>query len=75
MEITKDMFERVPDSEKNLDTVVRPSETYWQDVWRRLKKNKLAMFGLYFVIFITIVAIVGPPIVKYFRNIDYSTQI
>jgi len=74
MEITKEMFERVPESEKDLNTIVRPSETYWQDAWRRLKKNKLAMFGLYFVIFITILAIFGPPLFKYFRNIDYSTQ-
>lgn len=74
MEITKEMFERVPENEKDLNTIVRPSETYWQDVWRRLKQNKLAMIGLYFVIFITLVAIVGPPLVKMFRNIDYSTQ-
>lgn len=74
MEITKEMFERVPENEKDLNTIVRPSETYWQDVWRRLKQNKLAMIGLYFVIFITLIAIVGPPLVKAFRNIDYSTQ-
>ncbi|SHE73895.1 MULTISPECIES: ABC transporter permease [Caloramator] len=74
MDITKDMFERVPESEKDLNTIVRPSETYWQDAWRRLKQNKLAMFGLYFVLFITLLAIVGPPLVKMFRGIDYATQ-
>ena len=32
----------------------------WQDAWRRLLKNKLAVFGLIVVIVITIAAITGP---------------
>lgn len=60
MEISKELFEKVPDNEKNIHEIVRPSETYWQDSWRRLKQNKVAMGGLVFVIFITLVAIVGP---------------
>ncbi|TDT58412.1 ABC transporter permease [Fonticella tunisiensis] len=70
MEISKELFERVPAEEKNLNRIVRPSETYWQDVWRRLKANKLAMAGLFFVIFITVLAIVGP----WFSKYDYRTQ-
>lgn len=36
----------------------------WRDAWRRLLKNKLAVFGLIVVILITIAAISGPAIIK-----------
>jgi oligopeptide transport system permease protein len=63
--IPKDMFEKVPSADKNSEAIVRPSLTYWQDVWRRLKENKLAMMGLTFVVLITIIAIIGPLLSKY----------
>ncbi|MDV3428154.1 MAG: ABC transporter permease [Bacillota bacterium] len=70
MEYTKDLFEKVSEEEKNSEEIVRPSLTFWQDAWRRLKTNKLAMIGFGFVIFITLVAIFGPMFSKY----NYSTQ-
>lgn len=70
MEFTKDLFEKVSEKEKNSEEIVRPSLTFWQDAWRRLKTNKLAMAGLAFVIFITLIAIIGPMFSQY----DYSTQ-
>jgi len=57
-----------------LDTsydISRSSTTYWQDAWRRLKNNKAAMIGLTLLIFITLLAIVGP----YFAKHTYSEQI
>ncbi|KYC97118.1 ABC transporter permease [Heyndrickxia sporothermodurans] len=52
----------VPINKKNgeAEAVVRPSISYWQDVWRRLLKNKLAMFGLIIFILLIIMAIIGP---------------
>ena len=29
----------------------------WQEVWRRFKKNKLAMIGMYFILFLVLIAI------------------
>ncbi|WP_442404494.1 ABC transporter permease [Lucifera butyrica] len=52
------------------DTVVRPSTTYWQDAWRRLKKNKMAMAGLYTILVIALIAVAGP----WFSHISYSDQ-
>lgn len=50
----------------NLDVEqTRKSLTYWQDVWRRLKKNKMSMFGLSVVIFIILFAIFGPMFTKF----------
>ncbi len=65
MEINTELFEKIPSDKKKLNEIVRPSETYFQDAWRRLKQNKLAMGGLIFVIFITIAAIVGPMLSQY----------
>lgn len=36
----------------------------WRDAWRRLFKNKLAVFGLIVVILITISSLAGPPLIK-----------
>lgn len=65
MEINKELFEKVPNEEKNINEIVRPSETFWQDAWRRLKQNKFAIGGLIFVIFITLAAIFGPMMSHY----------
>jgi oligopeptide transport system permease protein len=36
----------------------------WRDAWRRLLKNKLAVFGMVVVIVITITSIIGPWLIK-----------
>ena len=36
----------------------------WRDAWRRLLRNKLAVFGLIVVIIVTISSIVGPTVIK-----------
>jgi oligopeptide transport system permease protein len=36
----------------------------WRDAWRRLLKNKLAVFGLVVVVLVTIASITGPTIIK-----------
>ena len=36
----------------------------WRDAWRRLLKNKLAVFGLVVVIIVTIASIVGPTVIQ-----------
>src|SRR6476620_11237578 len=50
-----------PSSERlNAELVSRPSLSYWQSVWIRLRQNKLAMFGLFTMIGLTVMAIIGP---------------
>jgi oligopeptide transport system permease protein len=36
----------------------------WRDAWRRLLKNKLAVFGLIVVALITIASVIGPSVIK-----------
>jgi dipeptide transport system permease protein len=42
------------------EAVVRPSLSYWQDAWKRLLKNKLAMLGLVFLTGLVVMAVIGP---------------
>ncbi|MDS9471904.1 ABC transporter permease [Sporosarcina pasteurii] len=42
------------------ESVVRPSISYWRDAWQRLRKNKLAMTGLFFLSLLTLFAVFGP---------------
>ena len=54
------LFEPLDSSEKNNEFIAVESKTYLQDAWRRFKKNKLALFGLIFLILITLAAIIIP---------------
>ena len=45
-------------------TDVGPSRSLFEDAWRRFRRNKLAMFGLFLVAFLVLVAIVGPFVVQ-----------
>jgi len=57
--LTPEMFKTVGvDTTK--DRVLRPHISYWQDAWRRFRKNKLAVFGLILLIFLTVMVIFGP---------------
>ncbi|MEI2663136.1 ABC transporter permease [Rossellomorea sp. LJF3] len=47
-------------NKEDAEAVVRPSLSYWQDAWKRLMKNKLAMLGLVFLTALIIMAVVGP---------------
>lgn len=47
------------------ERTIRPSLTYWQDAWRRLKQNKLSMIGLVVIILLFITAIFGPMVSKF----------
>ena len=68
--ISQDMWERVEMSTLDKEVISRPSLTYWQDAWRRLKKNYLSMIGLFFIIIMGLLAIIGP----FFSNFSYSDQ-
>jgi len=58
-------FERVPKRSQEAETIKRPSVTYTQDVWRRLKQNKLAMAGLVIIILLAVMSIIGPHLSSY----------
>ncbi len=69
MNLSPEMFEPAVKSEQKHE-LVRESVSFWKDVWRRIKKDKLAMIGLCVVIFITLIAILAPVLTPY----SYETQ-
>ena len=40
-------WERITEEDRQSQIIPRPSRTYWQDAWRMLRKNVLAMIGLF----------------------------
>lgn len=68
-ELNKDMFEVIGCDGLNSDAIVRPTITYWQDAWRRLKKNPVAMVSLVILMILTVMVIIGP----YIRGLDFTT--
>ncbi len=65
------MWEELDITEKDAEKVERPSLTYWQDAWRRLRQNKIAIASLVVIIIITLSAIFVP----FFWPLKYSDQV
>lgn len=42
------------------EQIARPSLSYWQDAWRRLKTNRRAIISLYIVILLALFTLAGP---------------
>jgi oligopeptide transport system permease protein len=64
-EINSDKFKTIGYDDAESNIIVRPIITYWQDAWRRLKKNPTAMVSLITLVFIIILVIIGPYIKGY----------
>ncbi|WP_135549108.1 ABC transporter permease [Paenibacillus cymbidii] len=57
------------DKQAGCETIVRPSVTFWQAAWQRLRRNKPAMAGLAILIVLALLAIAAP----LFSHYDYKT--
>lgn len=64
-DLTPEVFLPIASEHLTDAAIVRPSVTFWQDAWRRLKENRGAMIGLWVVIALFVVAIVGPYLSPY----------
>jgi dipeptide transport system permease protein len=70
-----ELFLPVDENFKDAEKISRPRISYWADVWRRLKQNKLAMFGLVVITILAVLALVGPYINKYtFYEQDFTKK-
>ncbi len=49
------------------------SASLWRDAWKRLLKNKLAVFGLIVVTIMAVVVVVGPAIIFWATGFAYDT--
>lgn len=76
-ELNRDKFKIIGIDKNKSEYIARPNLTYWQDVWRRLKSNKVALFSLILLIGIVLMCIIEPMIAgnNYaVQNIDEMNQ-
>lgn len=59
-ELTKEKFRVVGIDRNKAEQITRPNLTYWQDAWRRLKRNKVAMISLCVLVVIILFCIIQP---------------
>jgi len=65
VELSKEKFQIIGCDNLDSEGILRPSMTYWQDAWRRLKKNKVAMVSLVLLGLMVLMTIIGPMIGKF----------
>lgn len=73
--VTENLFERVGIQRASSEKIEKPSLTYWADVWRRFRANKLALFGLVILILVVTTIYIGPIISgKDYQYMDSSVK-
>lgn len=65
MDLRQEQFKHIGINEEKSQAIIRPSMTYWQDAWRRLKKNPVAMVSLLLIIIFGIMSFIGPLMTPY----------
>ena len=64
-ELNKDMFVIKGKNTEKMESISRPSLYFWQDAWRRLRKNRAAFIGLCIIVLYALLAIFAPMLSKY----------
>ena len=67
-------FRVVGKSSEKMESLSRPSLSFWQDAWMRIKKNKLAYFGLILLMLYVVLAVFAPMLSHYSYDSTDSTQ-
>lgn len=70
LQLSPDMFETVGYTMEEANKIDRPTISYWQDAWRRLRKNPVAMAALVVLGLLVVLVIVGP----HLRGYDYVSM-
>lgn len=63
-----DMFERIGTEGLSNEDIGQKSITYWADVWRRFRSNKMAILGLVLLTGIVLLLFIGPSL----KGLDYQ---
>lgn len=59
-EVTDDLFVHAPFESNKSEVLAGTPVPFWNEAWRRLKKNRGAFLGLITIILISVIALVGP---------------
>ncbi|MBH0155634.1 MULTISPECIES: oligopeptide ABC transporter permease [Fictibacillus] len=63
--LTPDLFRPANLNSDKAEEISKPSLSFWQDAFRRLKQNKGAMLGLFAIVFIIVFSLIAPTFTKY----------
>ena len=75
-DLTASSFAPLSD-QQHKEVIARPSLSYWQDAWNRLRANKRALVSLYIVIGLMLFTVFGPvvwPVDPAMQDIDQISQ-
>lgn len=67
-ELNKGMFVIRGKDTVRMESISRPSLSFWSDAWRRLRKNKSAFFAMCLVLLYTLLAIFAPMFSQYTQS-------
>ena len=67
MELTPEKFKIIGFTQEEANKIDRPTISYWQDAWRRLRKNPVAMVSMMVLALLIVMVIIGP----HMRGYDY----
>jgi len=70
VELSKEKFKIIGCENSDSEEILRPNITYWQDAWRRLKQNKVAILSLVILLIIGLMTVIGP----YLTTFDYQVN-
>ena len=59
-ELPQEVFNKIPEDEKNSEFIASESVTYFRDVWHRRTQNKLTVLGMIVLVIVILLAIFGP---------------
>lgn len=64
-QLPDEMFEPADIEEGKTEEISQKTTSFWRDALRRLSKNKGALFGLIVIIFLIVIALIGPSMNKF----------
>lgn len=71
--LDQELFTVVGKNITRMDSISRPNLTFWQDAWRRLKKNRPAFIGMCVIGLYVVLAVFAPMFSKYtFTEMDMN---
>lgn len=69
-DLRPELFRKISKDEASAEKIERESLSAWADMWYRFRQNTFAMIGFYIIIFMVLLAIVGPMLVPYDATVN-----
>lgn len=73
LDIPQELFQPMDEGERTMDQINRPSISYWQNAYRKIKADPLAVIGFIFIFLMILLAVFGPIFSPYtYEQQDYE---